>query len=206
MNRYSVSSIIRKHLSATLWIAMMSFTVFFSPVTISASENLSTDLSQPLSDKDKAMVKQIHSYLSSHCLYPFLEGGRGEYLHLGFMEETPEGTIYTLGIISQKENRYFTMFSFKKGWIWDEVKLVYLTNDEPLSPIVFNSIIPKAISLLSKQIPDYHIFIEAIEDNTLPKGEKVQRWIFFNPSEYAELYVLLKEDNYDTYFKVIPPK
>lgn len=189
---------------------LFSILFCFGPICcISAAQNQTSQNSfSSLSSEENTVLNQIVSYLSQHSLSPFFRGGESEYAHLNFIKDSYNNNTHALGMVTQGNTSYYTLFSINKKWFWSELKtdLVYITTDTPLSPVLFTDITQLAAAFLPKDPSNFHVFIERKEDPNLPNESKLQKWTFFNQQESAELFVVLTEDGRGgTYFDVKRP-
>lgn len=184
---------------------MFSILFCFGPIcSMSAEQNQSSqnDFSS------NVVVNEIISYLSSHSLFPFLTSGQSEYAHLDFIKDAYNNNTHALGLITQGNASYYTLFSINKQWLSSELQteLVYLSTDRPISPVLFRDVVIGAAPFLPEDASDFHVFIEREEDPNLPNESTLQKWTFFNEKEKRELFVVLTEDGQGgTYFEVKRP-
>lgn len=176
---------------------------------MSATQNQTSQNSfNSLSVEENTVLNQIISYLSKHSFSPFFRGGKSEYTHLNFIKNSHNNNTHALGIVTQGNTSYYTLFSINKKWFWSELKtdLVYISSDVPISPILFKDITQLAATFLQKDLSKFHVFMEKKEDPSLPNESKLQKWTFFNQEEMAELLIVLTEDGQGgTYFNIKRP-
>lgn len=159
-----------------------------------------------LTTEEETTVKEIVSYLSEHSLSPYFQGGKSEYTHLGFIKDSYNNNTHALGVVQQGDNSCITLFSIQRTWLWNEIKtdLIYLTTDDPISPVLFENVAHLIISSSEKDLTDFHVFIEK-QDAHAPQGSKLQKWTFFRGEDHTEAFVVLTDDGHGgTYFKIVP--
>ncbi len=87
--------------------------------------------------------------------------------------------------------------------IHSDISIISASNDEPISVQLFADIIDSAAGFLKNVRSDYRLFIKKEDDISLPKGTKLQKWIFFNQEEFITLLVTLTDDGYGgSYFSI----
>lgn len=156
-------------------------------------------------ESDELVSEQVN-YLSTHPLYPFLDGGRTEYAAIGFAEYPgdSEDIAFPLGKIFQGDTSYLAMFFAKKG-NEAEVRLLCIAKDQLPSPVLFADILTATLPKI--ELPYFHVFIEQLESPDLPEDQILQRWVFFTPEANKEFHVFSTPDGQGgTYFTILEPE
>lgn len=177
-------------------LLFLSAILSFSPIFAEPSAALTSE--------ESATVKEIVSYLSEHSLSPYLQGGKSEYFHLGFIKDSYNNNTHALGMIKRGNDSYATLFSIHKSWFWNQVTtdLMYITTDCLISPVLFEDVARVAAALLEKDPSQFHVFIEK-QSSHLPEESTLQKWTFFNQQESKDVFVVLTDDGKGgTYFEV----